>query len=251
VGRGSAVPGDVRRRDALFVSLGVVPYARGLELQRQLWQLRVGGEIPDTLLLLEHPPVLTLGKSGEVSSLLVSESELAKRRIELHRVERGGDITFHGPGQLVGYPFMHLKEGLVGVRQFVARLEQALVVAAAGLGVKAGTRPGFVGVWCGDRKLVSIGIAVKRWVTFHGFALNVSTDLSQFSIIHPCGLERVKMTSIKKEGGQEDDAAVRRAVKAGFERVFGLRFQSKPPRSLTSLTKGLKRSAMASASDFA
>lgn len=239
---------SIARSGALLLSLGRVEYGRALQFQRRLWQMRVDNEVPDTLLLLEHPPVITLGKSGKTANLLVSEDELRRRGIGLYRIERGGDITFHGPGQLVGYPVFHLKQGLVGVRPFVERVEQALVNALGRLGVDAGTRPGYVGVWCGQRKIASIGIAVKRWVTFHGFALNVSTDLSYFELMNPCGLGEVRMTSVREEGGNDSDAEVRAKVAAGFEAVLGRQFQRNLPRSLTSLTNGLSDSAMASAS---
>jgi len=219
-----------------------------LELQRELWRLRVEGRIPDTLVLLEHEPVITLGRSAKASNLLVSEAELARRGVALHRIERGGDVTFHGPGQLVGYPVFKLESGIAGVRWFVERVEAALVAALAGLGVKAGLRPGHIGVWCGERKIASIGIAVKRRVTFHGFALNVAVDLEFFRLMNPCGMPDVVMTSVSAEGGDGDDARARSAVVAGFEKVFGLERQAKLPRILTSLTQDFTISAIASTS---
>lgn len=232
-----------------LLSLGRVEYGRALELQRELWQLRVDDAIPDILVLLEHEPVITLGRSAKASNLLVSEAELARRGVALHRIERGGDVTFHGPGQLVGYPLFKLEAGIAGVRRFVERVEAALVAALAELGVEAGLRPGHIGVWCEDRKIASIGIAVKRRVTFHGFALNVSVDLAFFRLMNPCGMPDVVMTSVCAEGGVTDDARARSAVVAGFERVFGVEFQAKLPRILTSLTDCLKTSAIASTSD--
>jgi lipoate-protein ligase B len=232
-----------------LLSLGRVEYGRALELQRELWRLRVEDAMPDTVVLLEHEPVITLGRSAKASNLLVGETELARRGVTLFRIERGGDVTFHGPGQLVGYPVFKLEAGVAGVRRFVERVEAALVAALAELGVEAGLRPGHVGVWCEERKIVSIGIAVKRRVTFHGFALNVSVDLDWFRLINPCGMPGVVMTSVSREGGIADDARARSAVVAGFERVFGGEFQAKLPRILTSLTDGLKTSAIASTSD--
>jgi lipoate-protein ligase B len=232
-----------------LLSLGRVEYGRALGLQRELWRLRVEDKIPDTLVLLEHDPVITLGRSAKASNLLVSEAELARRGVALHRIERGGDVTFHGPGQLVGYPVFRLVAGIAGVRWFVERVENALVTAVAELGVKAGLRPGHIGVWCEERKIASIGIAVKRRVTFHGFALNVAVDLACFRLMNPCGIPNVVMTSVSAEGGVTDDARVRSAVVAGFRRVFGVELQEKLPRILTSLTQGLKTSAIASTSD--
>jgi lipoate-protein ligase B len=178
----------------------------------------------------------------------VSEVELARRGVALYRSERGGDVTFHGPGQLVGYPVFKLEAGIAGVRWFVERVEQALVTALAELGVRAGLRPGNIGVWCEARKIASIGVAVKRRVTFHGFALNVAVDLGFFRLVNPCGMPNVVMTSMAAEGGVADDARVRSAVVAGFEKVFGAAVQAKPPRILTSLTQGLRTSAIASTS---
>jgi lipoate-protein ligase B len=226
-------------RAGLLVELGQVEYLRALELQRRVHELRLAGEIPDTLILLEHPPVITFGKSASRGNLRATEAELGRRGIRVERVERGGDVTFHGPGQLVGYPIFHLREGLVGVRAYVEGIESALVAALARLGLVAGTREGYVGVWVGGRKIASIGVAVGRGVTLHGFALNVSTDLSYFELIEPCGIAGVKMTSVAAERGDADAAAVRRAVVAGFEREFGLELQRNLPRSLTSLTSGL------------
>ena len=232
-----------------LLSLGRVEYGRALELQRELWRLRVEDEIPDTLVLLEHDPVITLGRSAKASNLLVSEAELARRGVALHRIERGGDVTFHGPGQLVGYPVFKLETGIAGVRWFVERIEAALVTALAELGVKSGLRPGHIGVWCEERKIASIGIAVKRRVTFHGFALNVGVDLGFFRLMNPCGMPGVAMTSVSAEGGNIDAARVRSAVVAGFEKVFGVELQEKLPRILTSLTESLKTSAIVSTSD--
>ena len=210
--------------------------------------MRVADEIPDTLVLLEHPPVVTMGKSAKIANVLVSESELARRGISVHRIERGGDVTFHGPGQLVGYPVLHLRQGLVGVKPFVEKLEQALVLALARLGVTANVRPGLVGVWVEERKIASIGIAVQRGVSLHGFALNVTTDLSFFSLMNPCGMAQVQMTSVEREGGRTRPSVVRQGVVAGFEQAFGLELQRNLPRSLTSLTKGLNAAAIDSAS---
>ena len=237
------------RGSAGLLNLGRVEYGRALELQRELWRLRVEDAIPDTLVLLEHDPVITLGRSAKASNLLVSESELARRGVALYRIERGGDVTFHGPGQLVGYPVFKLEAGLAGVRQFVERIEDALVAALSDLGVRAGLRPGHIGIWCDDRKIASIGVAVKRRVTFHGFALNVTVDLGWFRLMNPCGMPSVTMTSVSREGGVTDDARVRAAIVSGLERVFGADCQAKVPRILTSVTERFRTSAIASTSD--
>jgi len=237
------------RSSAGLLSLGRTEYGRALELQRELWRLRVDEAVPDTLVLLEHDPVVTLGRSAKASNLLVSESDLAHRGVAIYRIERGGDVTFHGPGQLVGYPVFKLKAGLAGVRRFVERVEAVLVAALAELRVAAGVRPGHVGVWCEERKIASMGLAVRRRVAFHGFALNVSIDLAWFRLINPCGLPADRMTSIAREGGIVDAGRVRAAVVAAFEREFGVVLQAKLPRILTSLTDRLRTSAIASTSD--
>ena len=231
-----------------MVELGRVDYGRALMLQRSVWELRLRDEIPDTLILLEHPPVITLGRSAKLDNLLVSEAELTKRGMALYRTERGGDITFHGPGQLVGYPVFSLRQGLVGVRRFVEGLERALILALGRLGVRAQIRPGYIGVWVGEKKIASIGIAVRQGVTLHGFALNVTTDLSWFQLVRPCGLVGVVMTSIEREAGEQMAHNVRREVRQAFAAVFGISFQSNLPRSLASLTKGLSAESIARAS---
>jgi len=234
----SSSPGPLTPNPGSLAALepGRVEYARALELQRRLVDLRLRDEIPDTLVLLEHPPVLTLGRNRGPENLLVSEEELRRRGVSVHKVERGGDITFHGPGQLVGYPVFRLKSGLVGVRRFVELVQQALVHALAGLGVEARPRPGHIGVWVEDRKIASLGIAVRHGVTFHGFALNVSTDLSWFRLINPCGMSADVMTSVTEENGEGDWDTACRLVVESFEKRFGLRRQAYLPRSLTSLT---------------
>jgi lipoic acid synthetase len=235
-------------RPALLVELGTVEYGRALEFQRAVWQLRCAGEVPDTLVLLEHPPVITLGKSAHAANILAGREALANRGVAVHHIERGGDVTFHGPGQLVGYPIFHLREGLVGVRAFVEKVEAALVSALQEMSITARVRDGLVGVWVEDRKIASLGIAVRRGITLHGFALNISTDLQFFRLINPCGMADIHMTSVAAESGVADERQARASVAAAFERVFGLEFQRNLPRSLTSLTNGLVASAIASAS---
>lgn len=214
------------REPGLLIDLGLMGYKQALEHQHELHRRRVEGQIPDTLILVEHPPVITIGKSGRDLNILISEEALRGRGIELYRVERGGDATFHGPGQLVGYPIFEIRSGLAGVRPLVEGIEAALIRALRGFGIDARAEPGYIGVWVGGEKIAAIGIAVKRWVSFHGFALNVTTDLSYFRLIVPCGLKDRSVTSIEKVLGRRVPISdVKLSVVEGFEAVFGLRFE--------------------------
>lgn len=186
----------------LIADLGRRRYAEVLELQRALVRRRVAGDLgEDVLLLVEHEPVVTLGRGTRPESLPLPPAELERRGIGVHEVERGGDVTWHGPGQLVGYPIVHLERLRPDVHWYLRALEEALIVALARVGVPAGRNPGLTGVWTGGRKIASIGVHVKRWVTLHGFALNVTADLSHFGLIVPCGIAGVQMTSVARELG--------------------------------------------------
>jgi lipoyl(octanoyl) transferase len=206
--------------------LGPRPYAEALELQRELRRRRAEGELGhDVLLLTEHPPVVTLGRGTRATSLPLSPTLLERRGVEVFEVERGGDVTFHGPGQLVGYPIVDLSGHRRDLHWYLRRLEDVLIAAVERLGVPAGRTPGLTGVWTAGRKIASIGIHVKQWVTLHGFALNVTTDLSWFDLIVPCGIEQVVMTSLAEELLREDHAALRgearQAVVEAFAETFG------------------------------
>ena len=213
-------------RKGYLVDLGLMGYGQALELQRDVHRKRVSGETEDTLMLVEHPEVITLGKSGDPKNLLVPLSELEEKGMDFYQVERGGEMTYHGPGQLVGYPIFSLRDGLAGVRPFIRGLESSLIAALRELGVEARRKPSNIGVWVGDDKIASIGVAIKRRVSFHGFALNVSTDLTSFRLINPCGLPGQPMTSVREVLGRKVPLEeVKGEVKSAFERVFGLRFQ--------------------------
>jgi lipoyl(octanoyl) transferase len=207
--------------------LGRRAYGDVLELQRSLCQRRIAGELPeDLLLLVEHEPVVTLGRGTRAGSLLLPRAELERRGIAVYEVERGGDVTFHGPGQLVGYPILDLRQHREDLHWYLRRLEAALFSGLDTLGIEAGPHPGLTGVWTRGRKLASIGIHVKQWVTFHGFALNVNTELSYFDLIVPCGIRDVVMTSVALELGRTDSEAVwqeaREAVIEGMGKAFDL-----------------------------
>jgi lipoate-protein ligase B len=181
-------------------NLGTMPYAEALELQRSVAAARISGEIPeDVLLLVEHPPVVTLGRSSKDAHLTASPELLQLRGVELFEVERGGDVTFHGPGQLVGYPIIDLKRHKQDLHWYLRTVEQALIDTLEALGIAAGRNTGYTGVWTGGKKIASIGVHARDWVTWHGFALNVTTDLSYFDLIVPCGIQDVTMTSIARE----------------------------------------------------
>jgi len=180
--------------------LGCVEYRRALELQLSRVDCRARGETQDTLLLLTHPHVYTFGRTGRQANLLVAEEDLLREGIPVERVARGGDVTYHGPGQLVGYPIVLLARP--DVHRFVRSLESALIEALVVFGVSSRRIEGMTGVWVGEKKIASIGVGVKRWITYHGFALNVTTDLSYFGRIHPCGLKGREATSLAEVTGK-------------------------------------------------
>jgi lipoate-protein ligase B len=225
------------------VDLGVVPYAEAWDLQARLVEARVSGSLPnDVVLVLEHPAVFTLGKRGGRENLLVPEETLARQGIPIVQVERGGNITYHAPGQLVLYPIIHLERAGIKVVDMVDRLENVMIRTCAEWGIQAGRNPLNRGVWVGLKKIGAIGIAVRRGVSFHGMALNVNIDLTPFGWIQPCGLEGVGVTSMRTEAGQDFSMAeVRRALTQHMQTVFGSRLVPAdlnhvvPPGGLTRL----------------
>jgi lipoate-protein ligase B len=177
-----------------------MPYGEALEIQRSAARARVDGRLDqDLLLLVEHPPVVTLGRSSKAANLLVDKDGLAARGIELFEVERGGDVTFHGPGQLVGYPIIDLKRHKQDLHWYLRQIEDVLIQALARFEIAAERVPKLTGVWINGRKIASIGVHARDWVTWHGFALNVTTELSYFDVMVPCGIPEVSMTSIERE----------------------------------------------------
>ena len=196
--------------------LGRVDYERALVLQEALVARRLAGG-PDTMLLLEHSPVYTLGRGADPRHL----GGAPATGVPIVRAQRGGQVTYHGPGQLVGYPVLGLRDLRPDVGWYVRALEETLIGVLADIGIAAGRRPGLAGVWCGERKIASLGVAIRRWVTWHGFALNVGRDLSGFAAITPCGIAGVEMTSVAAEGGPGDVGAVIPFVVSRFVSVFG------------------------------
>jgi len=193
---------------------GLTGYPEGLSLQRRLLALRQEKPIPDILLLLEHPPVLTLGKNADDTHILLPKEVLVAQGIHVYPTERGGNVTYHGPGQIVGYPIIHLQENGLGVKEYVARLEQLFIeLLAQEYAIEAYRDPEHRGVWIGNDKITAIGVAVKRWVTMHGFAFNVNTNLEHFKMINPCGIIGRGVTSLQAILGRPlDMEAVRRQV---------------------------------------
>lgn len=196
-------------------------YAQALALQEELHTARVAGRIGDTLLLLEHDPVITWGRAGKKEHLHTPGDRLTGLGIELYDTGRGGDVTFHGPGQLVAYPIIDLKPDRCDVRRYVRDLEETMIQTARDLGLEAHRRDGLNGAWIADRKLGSVGVRISRWVTMHGVALNVSTDLSYFEHIVPCGIANCEMTSLSRELGRPVAlAAIEAAFTTHFAQIF-------------------------------
>jgi lipoyl(octanoyl) transferase len=203
--------------------LGFTPYREGLALQTSLVQARAEGRTEDWLLFPDHPPVLTVGRHPSAGSVLAGRSELDRWGVELFEVSRGGDVTWHGPGQLVGYLICDLTPRGRDLHRFLRQIEQSLIRALHGFGVAAGAEPGRTGVWVEGEKIASIGVAVRRWVSYHGFALNVAPDMGFFDLIHPCGLRGIHMTSLAQRlaGRCPGLEAVRSAVGTAVATTFG------------------------------
>ena len=203
--------------------LGHVPYAEAFELQRMLVERRKRGEIPDQLLIVEHPPVVTVGRNGNDGNLLADPDLLSRAGIGFHHTDRGGDVTYHGPGQIVGYPIFDLREWKRDVVAYVRGLEEALIGALAEFGIEAGRLAGATGVWVstpgGLAKIAAIGVHISRWVTSHGFALNVNTDMSYFQYIVPCGLTK-PVTSMAQLGVKTNLEEVSERLAEHFCRIF-------------------------------
>ena len=185
-------------RSGYIIDLGLIDYERAWDLQHQLWSRRVEEELPDVLLFLEHPHVITLGRRGNRSHLIASPEVLEAMKIPLFHVERGGDVTYHGPGQIVVYPVFNLKDYGYRLVRYVSQLEEVILSVLKDFGIVGRRDPLNRGVWVDGEKIASVGVAIKRWVSFHGLSLNYETDLKYFELINPCGLEGKKMTSMSK-----------------------------------------------------
>jgi len=211
---------DVATHQIALVDLGRIGYEAAFELQRELVERRKRGEIPDQLLIVEHPHVITMGRNAHAENLLASPEILERAGVELHSTDRGGDVTYHGPGQIVGYPIFDLREWRRDVVAYLRALEQVLIDALKDFGISAGRKQGATGAWVGDAKIAAIGVHISRWVASHGFALNVDTDLNYFKYIVPCGLMQ-PVTSMRALGSDASRQEVVAAIAAAFARVFG------------------------------
>ncbi len=204
--------------------LGTVPYEKALEYQENLLAKRIAEEIPDSLILLEHPPTITTGRKGNTENLLVRKEYLEKHGVSFVHASRGGDITFHGPGQIVGYPILNLKNHEMDIRKHLRSIEEVIIRTLRDFEIEGRRIEGVTGVWVKRSKIASIGIAIRKWVTYHGFALNVSTNLDYFELILSCGITDVRITSIgswleKEESIRMEDVV--RSVTKNFMGVFG------------------------------
>jgi lipoyl(octanoyl) transferase len=206
-------------RSCLWRDLGRIDYAEAFELQRALVDRRKRGEIPDQFLIVEHPHTITLGRNGHMENLLAREEILERTGVAFHPTDRGGDITYHGPGQIVGYPILDLREWKRDVVAYVRAIEQVIIDALADFGLTAGREPGMTGVWVAGAKIAAIGVHISRWVTSHGFALNATTDLSYFQYIVPCGLVKPVTSMAILGAGEARENVIERLV-FHFGRVF-------------------------------
>jgi len=206
--------------------LGLIEYGDAYHLQQKLTVQRLNGLIEDTLLLLEHPPTITVGKSGKLENILASPSQLAEKGVSLVFTDRGGDVTYHGPGQIVGYPIFDLRERGRDAHQYLHNLEEVLIRTLNDFSIESGRDSGHAGVWAKDKEIAAIGLSVRKWVTMHGFALNVNTDLAKFSLINPCGFTDRKATSMAHLLGSEIlMESVTKKLLAHFASIFDVQLE--------------------------
>ncbi|MBI5463350.1 MAG: lipoyl(octanoyl) transferase LipB [Ignavibacteriales bacterium] len=213
--------------------IGRTRYADAWALQKSLWELRKVGLVGDTLLLTEHAHVYTLGKGSDDNHLLATEQELSRDGVEVFHIDRGGDVTYHGPGQIVGYPILDLNNYFLDIHRYLRSIEEAVILTLETFGIRAQREEEMTGVWVGSEKIAAIGVKVSRWITMHGFALNVNTDLQKFGRIIPCGIFHKGVTSMQKILGREVDLKeVQEHLTRAFARVFGAELTSLEAESL-------------------
>ncbi|MCX6170847.1 MAG: lipoyl(octanoyl) transferase LipB [Ignavibacteriales bacterium] len=204
-----------------YCDLGLLDYKQAWDLQKEIFDLRLRNEISDTLFLLEHPHTYTLGKVAEKENLITSESQLKELGVSVFEIDRGGDITYHGPGQIVGYPILKLSDWKEDTHQYLRGLEEVIILTCREYGIETERNPKYTGVWIGERKIAAIGIKVSRWITMHGFAFNINTDLSYFGGIIPCGIKDKDVTSLQRELGREISIdEVKEKLIMNFKKVF-------------------------------
>lgn len=233
-------PAPLPRGALAVLRLPETDYDAALELQRRLLEETRIGARPDTIVLLGHPPVVTVGRGSVEGHVLLEEAELRHRGIALRETDRGGDVTFHGPGQIVGYVIFDLQRHGKDLHRFLRRLESAIIRALAAFGLAGGRIPGLTGVWVGDRKVCAIGIKVSRWISMHGFALNVSTDLRSFDVIVPCGISDRGVTSLVALLGRQVD---RRQVENALVNAFAAEFELAPEEESLDPNRALRAAA--------
>lgn len=216
-----------------FLRLGLVDYGEAFRLQRSIAAARERGLLPDLLVTLQHPPVVTLGRRANRLNILAPDEQLLREGITVHQSSRGGDVTYHGPGQLVGYPILALRGLGMGASRYVHTLEQVIMDVLGDLGIESQQDPGYVGVWVGDEKIAAIGVAISGGITTHGFALNVDPNLSHFGLINPCGITDRGVTSISRLLGRQIEVPeVVPLIEKHFGRRFGLSMAACPPHEL-------------------
>jgi lipoyl(octanoyl) transferase len=228
-----ASPANINRRICEATFLGLVSYSDGLRLQERAVERLRSGDAPEQLFLLEHPHVFTLGRGADSANILADQQQLQSNSVEVHETGRGGDVTYHGPGQLVGYPIINLKPDRCDVHRYVRDIEEVLIRTIAEFGVTGTRIAGLTGVWVGNEKIGAIGVRIARWITSHGFALNVNTDLSYFKMIVPCGITDKGVTSLSRLlGPQIELREVAHVAASQFAEVFGrqvvVRIQDRP-----------------------
>jgi lipoate-protein ligase B len=211
----------MEKRTLNIISLGIEPYKKIWDFQHQLHKLRVDGKIGDVFILLEHSNVYTLGKVAKRDHLLVSPQKLTEEKIDLFEIDRGGDITYHGPGQIVGYPIIKLDDLYQDIHRYLRELEEVIIQTLKIYGINGERHPEYTGVWVGNEKIAAIGIKVSRWVTMHGFAFNINTDLSYFGKIIPCGISDKGVTSLEKISGEKHSIEeVKKYLIENFMKIF-------------------------------
>lgn len=221
-GTDSKEPGSKPARELTIIDLGMCPYSKAHLYQLESVEKRAAGTIDDSLIFVEHPPVITMGKSGGSKNLLISCEEAAQQGIEVVEADRGGDITYHGPGQVVGYPIFHLDCTGGDLLQLLRLYEESIIRVLAGYGITGERIEGMTGVWVGREKIAAIGVAIKKSVSFHGFALNVNTAIENFGLIVPCGLGAMGVTSMHRVLGHEiDQIVVKENLVKAFRAIFG------------------------------